>query len=192
MITHLRPAATVLALFTLLTGFAYPLAMTGLFQAVFPASANGSLVRQGDTVVGSSLIGQTFASDRYFRSRPSAAGENGYDAAASSGSNLGPLSVKLNERIAGSLATLKQEGPRAVPADAVTASASGLDPDISLASAERQVARVARARSVDDDRVAAVVDRLAVRPFAGIFGEPRVNVVELNLALDVEFAKGEG
>ncbi|MGQ0457215.1 MAG: potassium-transporting ATPase subunit KdpC [Hyphomicrobium sp.] len=192
MFPTIRSAASLLALFTLLTGVAYPLAITAVVQLVVPEKANGSLVRVGDAVVGSRLIGQNFASEGYFRPRPSAAGPNGYDAAASSGSNLGPLSVKLNERIASSLAALKTEDPAAVPADAVTASGSGLDPHISIAYAERQIARVARARKVEPARVQGVLDKVAERPFGGIVGEPRVNVLMLNIALDAEIGKSNG
>jgi K+-transporting ATPase ATPase C chain len=165
--------------------------VTGIAQVLLPAQANGSLVQKDGTVVGSSLIGQPFASTLYFQPRPSAAGQNGYDAAASSGSNLGPLSAKLNERIAVSLATLKQESPAAVPADAVTASGSGLDPHISIENARRQVARVARERGVPQAKIQEIVDKIAERPTFGVIGEPRINVLRLNLELDAELVRKE-
>jgi K+-transporting ATPase ATPase C chain len=191
MYSTIRPAASLLILFTLITGVAYPLAVTGIAQVLLPAQANGSLVQKDGTVVGSSLIGQPFASTLYFQPRPSAAGQNGYDAAASSGSNLGPLSAKLNERIAVSLATLKQESPAAVPADAVTASGSGLDPHISIENARRQVARVARERGVPQAKIQEIVDKIAERPTFGVIGEPRINVLRLNLELDAELVRKE-
>ena len=158
MYSMIRPAASLLVLLTLITGMPYPLAVTGVAQVLLPQQANGSLVRKDGAVIGSSLIGQSFTSAGYFHPRPSAAGPNGYDAAASSGSNLGPLSVKLNERMAASLATLKQESPAAVPADAVTASGSGLDPHISLDNAQRQVARVAGARGLSQEKIRSIVE----------------------------------
>lgn len=184
MLSHLRPAVAMLVLFTLLLGLAYPLAMTGVAGLAFPTQASGSPVRDGDRLVGSALIGQAFTSDGYFHPRPSA---SGYDAMASGGSNLGPLSKKLIDRVTGDLAALQSRGPvpaDAVPADAVTASASGLDPDISPQNALSQVARVAAARNLPADRVTALVaDQTAGRLF-GLLGEPRVNVLALNLALD--------
>lgn len=179
MLFCLRAAGVLLVLFTLLLGLTYPLAMTGLASAAFPRQAGGSLLTDNGTVIGSALIGQAFASDGYFHPRPSA---SGHDAMASGGSNLGPLSKRLMERVSGDLAA--QPSPLAVPADAVTASASGLDPDISPANALAQVARVAAARNLPADRVAALVaDHTAGRLF-GLIGEPRVNVLALNLALD--------
>ncbi|MGV3490212.1 MAG: potassium-transporting ATPase subunit KdpC [Devosia sp.] len=184
MLQFIRPAVAMTLLFTLLTGIAYPYAMTGLGQAVFPAQAQGSLITRDGAVVGSSLIGQTFAEDRYFWPRPSVAG-NGYDAANSSGSNLGPTSQKLKDRITETVATLEAAGIAGpVPADAVTTSGSGLDPDISPAYAAAQVARVAAARSLPEDRVAALVAANTEGPTLGFMGETRVNVLNLNLALD--------
>lgn len=177
MLSHLRPACVLLVLFTLLLGLAYPLAMTGVAGLVFPAQASGSPVRVGERLIGSSLIGQAFASDGYFHPRPSAPG---YDAMASGGSNLGPLSKKLIDRVKGDLAGAA--GP--VPADSVTLSASGLDPDISPQNAVAQVVRVAAARNLPVEKVTALVtDHTAGRLF-GVIGEPRVNVLALNLALD--------
>lgn len=192
MIALIRPAVVLLLLFTALTGVAYPLLVTGIAQVVLPSKANGSLIRKGERVVGSALIGQLFSSDRYIRGRPSAAGENGYDAAASSGSNLGPLSKKLVDRVTSDVATLRGAGAMAIPADAVTTSASGLDPHISSAFAAMQIERVARARNVAADRVRAIVDQSVERPFLGIIGEPRVNVLLLNLALDAALGGPNG
>lgn len=192
MYSTIRPAASLLILFTLITGVAYPLAVTGIAQVLFPAQANGSLVQKEGAVIGSSLIGQSFASPHYFQPRPSAAGQNGYDAAASSGSNLGPLSAKLNERIAASLVALKQESSAAVPADAVTTSGSGLDPHISIDNAQRQIARVAGARGVPQVKIQDIVDKIAEWPVLGVVGEPRINVLLLNLELDAELAKKDG
>ena len=179
MLTHLRPAVVILVLFTLLLGLAYPLAMTGVAQIAFPAQASGSPLRDGDRLIGSALIGQAFTTEGYFHPRPSA---SSYDAMASGGSNLGPLSQKLMDRVTADLAALKADGP--MPADAVTASASGLDPDISPANALTQVARVAAARNLPEDKLAALItDHTSGRLF-GLIGEPRVNVLTLNLALD--------
>jgi K+-transporting ATPase ATPase C chain len=188
MISYLRPAFILLLLFTSLTGVAYPLAMTGLLQIAFPTAANGSLIVRDGHVSGSSLIGQAFTSDRYFHGRPSAAGQSGYDAAASSGSNLGPLSKKLLDRVAADVSAIRGPGSAAVPADAVTTSASGLDPHISPAYAELQVARVAKARGVDVDRVRTIVGANTDAPALGFIGQQRVNVVLLNLDLDAAFA----
>lgn len=192
MSTYLRPALVLLALFTVLTGLVYPLAMTGFAKAMFPYEANGSQTMRDGKIVGSALIGQRFASDHYFHGRPSAAGQAGYDASASSGSNLGPLSQKLLDRVAGDVAKLRQEGASTIPADAVTASASGLDPHISPAYADLQVARVAKARGLPPDRVRALVTAHMEPPSLGIIGAPRVNVLQLNLALDAAFGAGSG
>lgn len=192
MISHFRPALVMLALFTLLTGLIYPLAMTGIAQVLLPSSANGNLVMRSNQVVGSELIGQAFSSDRYFWPRPSAAGEKGYDAAGSSGSNLGPLSKKLIERVEGDLAPLRKAGAQTIPADAVTTSASGLDPHISPAYAALQIARVAAARNMSEAQVRAVVEATLERPALGFLGEPRINVLRLNLALDAALPGGAG
>jgi len=180
-------------LFTLLlTGIAYPLAATGMSQALFPAKANGSLVEQGGKIVGSELIGQGFANPAYMQSRPSAAGEKGYDAAASSGSNLGTTSQKLKDRIAGDLERLKNENPDApvaVPDELVTTSGSGLDPHLSPEGASWQIPRIAKARGVAPDRIRATLDaHIEDRDF-GFLGEPRVNVLGANLALDKQFGQ---
>ena len=182
--TALRPALVLTALFALLLGVAYPLALTGIGQALFPAQANGSLVREGGRVIGSTLIGQGFAAPGYFHGRPSAAG-TGYDALASAGSNLGPASRALIDRVAAARATIEASpADTSVPADLVTTSASGLDPHIGPEAALYQVARVAAARRVDAARVRGLVEAAIERTALGFIGAPRVNVLALNRALD--------
>ncbi len=181
-------ALVVTALLTALTGIVYPLAVWGIAQAIFPAQANGSLVVAGNKAVGSSLIGQNFSSPRYFQSRPSAAGDKGYDAANSSGSNLAPTNKALIDAVKLRLKNFMESNPaanpRQVPVDLVTASGSGLDPEISPAAASLQVARVAHARGISEDQVRQLIAENTRPRFAGIFGEPGVNVLLLNLALD--------
>jgi K+-transporting ATPase ATPase C chain len=170
-----------------LTGLVYPLAMTGIIQGLFPAKANGSLVKDdAGNVVGSSLIGQAFTNPGYLQGRPSAAG-NGYDATSSGGSNFGPAAAKLRDRLKGDVERLHKENPDApgtIPTELVTASASGLDPQLSPEAARWQVPRIARARGIEAPRVLAVIDEQAEGRDLGLFGEPTVNVLEVNLALD--------
>jgi K+-transporting ATPase ATPase C chain len=176
-----------------LTGLVYPLVMTGVAQALFSERANGSLLHdEKGNVVGSQLIGQVFANPAYLQGRPSAAGNNGYDPTASSGSNLGPTSKKLRDRVAGDVDRLRKENPDAplpIPAELVTTSASGLDPELSPAAARWQVSRIAHARAIAPERIAQVIDSRIEGRDLGIFGEPRVNVLAVNLALDQQFGK---
>ncbi|BDC50617.1 potassium-transporting ATPase KdpC subunit [Bryobacterales bacterium F-183] len=182
MWTQMMPALRMTLLLTVLTGLIYPGAVTALCQALFPAQANGSLIVRNGKVIGSALIGQNFAGEGYFHPRPSAAGADGYDAAASGGSNLGPTSRKLMERVKQAKVAEGIEGP--VPADLLTASGSGLDPHISPESAELQIARVAKARGMSFQAVAALVRQYTEDRDLGFLGEARVNVLLLNLALD--------
>jgi K+-transporting ATPase ATPase C chain len=186
LLNHLRPALVLVVLLTLLTGLGYPLLVTGIAGVAFPDQAPGSLLRRPDgKVIGSRLIGQGFAAAGYFHPRPSAAGSGGYDAAASGGSNLGPTSKALVEAVGRRVAALRADGVQGpVPADLVTASGSGLDPHLSPAAALVQVPRVAAARNLPEGRVRTLVEEHAKLPVLGILGEPHVNVLELNLALD--------
>ena len=196
MIQHIRPAIVLLILFSALTGLVYPLAITGIAQLAMSGNANGSLIEKNGVVVGSALIGQNFKSDRYFRPRPSATTDTDpndstktidapYNAANSSGSNLGPTSQKLVDRVkAGVEAWRAMAGPGPVPADAVTTSASGLDPDVSPETALAQVASVAKARGLEEGQVRRLVESSIEGRALGLIGEPRVNVLRLNLALD--------
>ena len=185
MFAQIRPAIVATLFFTLLLGVAYPLAITGIAHVAFPRQAEGSLIRDNNgQVIGSALIAQNFAKPQYLHPRPSAAGTDGYDASGSSGSNLGPLNADLAKRIAKDTAGLQGEGAGPVPADAVTTSGSGLDPDISPANARRQAARVAAARGVPVADVERAIAANTKAPWLGIFGQPAVNVLKANLALD--------
>jgi K+-transporting ATPase ATPase C chain len=196
MLNQIRPALVMVVLLTILTGIAYPFAMTGIAQGLLPAQANGSLIRRADgTVIGSSLIGQDFTSEKYFHGRLSATSGTDpndpsksislpYNAANSAGSNLGPTSQALADRVKGDVDALAAQGIHNPPADMVTSSASGLDPDISPANAELQVARVAAARGLSPDQVRDAVQAATKGRLLGLIGEPRVNVLRLNMALD--------
>jgi K+-transporting ATPase ATPase C chain len=182
---YLGPALALLVAMTLLTGVAYPALVTAVAQVAFNRQANGSMIVVDGKTIGSSLIGQAFSEDRYFWGRPSAAGKDGYDASGSAGSNLGPTSQDLIDRISAEVDRLRKvNGNGPIPVDLVTTSGSGLDPDISPAAAEYQVARVAKARGMSEDAVRAAVARHTEQPLLGFLGEPRVHVLALNLDLD--------
>jgi K+-transporting ATPase ATPase C chain len=196
MLNQIRPAIVMIVLLTIITGIAYPFAMTGIAQGLFPSQANGSLVKRPDgTVIGATLIGQYFTSDKYFHGRLSATSDTDpndptktiaapYNAANSAGSNLGPTSQALADRVKGDVDALAAQGIKNPPADLVTSSASGLDPDISPANAETQIARVAAARNLSPDQVRQAVSQATSGRLLGLIGEPRVNVLQLNMLLD--------
>jgi K+-transporting ATPase ATPase C chain len=190
MLSEIRPAIVSTVLFTLLLGVAYPLAVTGVSKAVFPFQAEGSLIKDASgKVIGSALIGQSFAKPEYLHPRPSAAGA-GYDASASSGSNYGPLSADLAKRVKDEADTLRAStGHQEIPDDAITTSGSGLDPDISPDYALLQADRIAKARGSSPDEVKTIIGTHVEQPFLGFIGQPRVNVLEANLALDARLGK---
>ena len=192
MLSQLWPALRINIFLTILLGVAYPLVITGVSQVLFPHQANGSLITRNGQVVGSELLGQNFAKTEYFQPRPSAAGNDGYDPTASGGSNYGPTNQKLIDRTKAAVEKFHKDNPDfhgPIPADLLTASASGLDPDISPASAEAQIARVAKARGISQDQLSRFVAQHTQGPDLGLLGEPRVNVLKLNLALDQQYPK---
>jgi K+-transporting ATPase ATPase C chain len=192
MLKQLAPALRMTVLLTVLTGLVYPGVITGLCQLLFRGQANGSLVTQNGQIVGSLLLAQNFTRPEYFHPRPSAAGNDGYDPTSSSGSNLGPTSQKLFDRVKSSAEQFRKENPDytgPIPADALTASGSGLDPQISIANADAQAARVARARATTVPEVQKLVESATEGRGLGFLGEPGVNVLKLNLALDQQFPK---
>jgi K+-transporting ATPase ATPase C chain len=192
MLSQLWPALRINIFLMILLGVGYPLAVTGIAQAIFPHQANGSLITKNGQVIGSEIIGQNFTKPEYFQPRPSAAGNDGYDPTASGGSNYGPTNQKLIDRVKASVDKFHKENPDfqgPIPADLLTASGSGLDPDISPASAEAQIPRVAKARGISVDRLDQFVAQNTKAPDLGLLGEARVNVLKLNLALDQQFPK---
>jgi K+-transporting ATPase ATPase C chain len=192
MLSQLWPALRINIFLTILLGIGYPLAVTGISQILFPHQANGSLITKNGQVIGSELIGQNFTKAGYFQPRPSAAGNDGYDATASGGSNYGPTNQKLIDRVKASVDKFHKDNPDyhgPIPADLLTASASGLDPEISPASAQAQEPRIAKARGISPDQLNQLVAQYTKPPDLGLLGEPRVNVLKLNLALDEKYPK---
>jgi K+-transporting ATPase ATPase C chain len=192
MFQQLMPALRMVLLLTVVTGLLYPGLVTGLCQVLFKDQANGSLLKVNGQIAGSALLGQNFTKPEYFHGRPSAAGSDGYDPTASSGSNLGPTSQKLYDRVKASADQFRKENPDfqgSIPADALTASGSGLDPHISLANAQAQIARVAQVRGVDPALIRKLVESETENRDFGLLGEPRINVLKSNVALDQQFRK---
>ena len=192
MLSQLWPALRINIFLMILLGVGYPLAVTGVSQLIFPHQANGSLITKGNQVIGSELIGQNFHKPEYFQPRPSAAGADGYDPTASGGFNQGPTNQKLIDRVKAATDNFHKDNPDyhgPIPADLLTASASGLDPDISPASAQAQQARVAKARGITTDQLSQLVAQYTKSPDLGLLGEPRVNVLKLTLALDQQYPR---
>jgi potassium-transporting ATPase KdpC subunit len=192
MLSQLWPALRINIFLTILLGVGYPLAVTGISQILFPHQANGSLITKNGQVIGSELIGQNFTKTEYFQPRPSAAGNDGYDPTASGGSNYGPTNQKLIDRVKASVEKFRKDNPDyqgPIPADLLTASGSGLDPEISPASAQAQEPRIAKARGISPDQLNQLVAQYTKSPDLGLLGEPRVNVLKLNLALDAQYPK---
>ena len=189
---QILPGLRIKLFLTILLGVIYPLAMTGIAQVLFPKQSNGSLIQVGDKIIGSEIIGQGFAKPEYFQPRPSAAGTNGYDGTASAGSQFGPTNQKLVDRVKGSVEQFRKDNPDyqgPIPADLLTTSASGLDPHLSPDSARAQAPRVAKARGISVDQANQVVAEFTEGPSLGLLGEPRVNVLKMNLALDRRFPR---
>jgi potassium-transporting ATPase KdpC subunit len=192
MLSQLWPALRINIFLTILLGVGYPLAITGISQLVFPHQANGSLIEKNGQVIGSELIGQNFTKPEYFQPRPSAAGSDGYDPTASGGFNYGPTNQKLIDRVKASMDKFHKENPDykgPIPADLLTGSGSGLDPEISPASAQAEEPRVAKARGISLDQINQLVAQYTKSPDLGLLGEPRVNVLKLNLALDQQYPR---
>jgi K+-transporting ATPase ATPase C chain len=189
---QILPGLRIKLFLTILLGVIYPLAMTGIAQVLFPKQSNGSLIQVGDKIIGSEIIGQGFTKPEYFQPRPSAAGTNGYDATSSAGSQFGPTNQKLVDRVKGSVEQFRKDNPDyqgPIPADLLTTSASGLDPHLSPDSARAQAPRVAKARGLSVGQLDQVIDEFTEGPSLGLLGEPRVNVLKMNLALDQRFPR---
>jgi K+-transporting ATPase ATPase C chain len=187
---QILPGLRIKIFLTIVLGVVYPLMMTGISQVIFPHKANGSLIKVGDKVIGSEIIGQNFTKPEYFQPRPSAAGTNGYDATSSAGSQYGPTNKKLIDRVSASVEQFRKDNPEyhgPIPADLVTASASGLDPHISPDSALAQAPRVAKARGISTEQAHQLIAQFTEGPDLGVLGEPRVNVLKLNLAIDQQY-----
>lgn len=192
MLSEIRPAIVATLFFTLLLGVGYPLLVTGIAKVAFPAQAGGSLIRKDGRVIGSALIGQSFTRPEYLHPRPSAAGANGYDPTASGGTNLGPLNPALIKQVKAAAEAIRGDAPGTpIPPDAVTSSASGLDPDVSPANAARQAGRIAAARGAAAAEVQKIIDAHTQGRWLGVFGQPHVNVLQTNLALDAALPRAQ-